>query len=130
MAGAFTNYLENKLLDLTLKQVAYLPAGCYVALYGSSPTETGAGGAECSGGSYARQSVTFSAAAEGQTSNSGVITFPAATAPSWGALTHFALFDAVSAGNMLYYSTLTTPKTISAGDVVRFNVGTLSVSLD
>jgi hypothetical protein len=40
------------------------------------------------------------------------------------------LFDASSAGNLLAYGDLTTSKTVSNGDVFRFNASSVTISLD
>lgn len=127
--GALTDYLENKLLDHVLRNVAYTPpTTVYVGLFTAAPGEAG-GGTEVSGGGYARQAASFSAAANGQTSNSADITFPVATA-DWGIITHCALFDAATAGNMLWYGTLLASKTIQTGDQFIIKVGNLTCSLD
>jgi hypothetical protein len=128
--GSKTNYLENKILDHVLKNTSYTPpATVYLALCTSDPTETGAAGTEVSGGSYARQAAAFGSASGGTSSNSGTITFPTATG-NWGTITHFAIFDASSAGNCLYYGALTTSKTINTGDVAKWNAGDLVVNED
>ena len=60
-----SNYLENALLNGTLNATTYTaPAAVYVALYTSDPTDANTG-TEVSGGSYARQSVTFAAPSDG-----------------------------------------------------------------
>jgi hypothetical protein len=41
-----------------------------------------------------------------------------------------AIFDAVTAGNMIGYATLTAAKTIATGDVFRIPLGDLDVTLD
>ena len=124
-----TNYLENALLDHVLRGVQYpCPAGIYVALFTAAPGET-AGGTEITGGSYARQGAVFTAAANGQVTNSSDVTFPQATA-NWGTITHFALLDAISGGNMLYYGALTTSKTINTGDQLKFATGGIAVTED
>ena len=59
----FSDYLENALLDHTLLGGGALaqPANIYIALYTTDPTDADAG-TEVSGGSYAREIITFSAA--------------------------------------------------------------------
>ena len=134
MAGSKSDFLENKLLDHVLGNAAYTaPATVYVALYTVAPSDTG-GGTECSGGSYARVTVTnnatnFPAASGGAKSNGVAITFVEATA-SWGTVVAFGIFDAVTAGNLLYWATLTTNKTIDSGDTANFAVGELDVTED
>ncbi len=127
--GAFTDYLENKLLDHVLRNTAYTsPTTVYVALFTAAPGEAG-GGTEVSGGGYARQAVTFSAPSAGSTSNSSDITFPTATA-DWGTITHFAIFDASTGGNMLYYGQLTSSVTVNSGQQLTIPAGNLTISHD
>lgn len=127
MAGK-TDFLENKLLDHVLRNVSYTPpATVYVGVYTVAPTDAG-GGTEVSGGAYARQSAAFSAAASGATSNSGQISFPVATA-NWGTVVAFGLFDASTAGNLLYWNTMTN-KTIDTNDQLVIPAGDLDVTED
>ncbi len=122
-----TNYLETQLLNHVLRNTAYTPpATIYVGLFTASPSDTG-GGVEVSGGAYARQIATFSAPSPDSVSNTADITFPTATL-DWGSIVSFALFDAVTAGNMLYYATLATARTVLTNDQFRFLTGSLVVS--
>ena len=124
-----TNYLETQLLNHVLRNTAYsAPTIVYAALFTSAPDETGAG-TEVSGGSYARQAVTFSAPAPDSVSNTADVTFPVATA-DWGTVVAFAIYDAASAGNMLYYANLTASRTILTSDQFRFPAGQLIVTED
>ena len=122
-----TNYLENKIAGHVFGGTAYTaPATHYVALYTTAPDDTGAG-TEVTGGSYARQSMAFTVTAD-TASNTANVEFPKATA-SWGTVTHFAILDAVSAGNMMCYGTLTASKTVASGDTLRFNAGELDITV-
>lgn len=124
-----TNYLETALIDHVLRNTTFTsPTTIYVALFTVAPDETG-GGTEVAGGSYARQSSTFSAPAPDTTSNVSDVTFPVATA-NWGTIVAFALMDAASGGNMLYYSTLTASRDIFTSDQLRFPSGQLIVVED
>lgn len=123
-----TNYLELKVLDHVLGTASYTMPTVYLGLFTAAPSDTG-GGTEVSGNAYARQAAPFAAASGGSAGNSGTITFPTATG-SWGTITHWALFDAASAGNMLVYGALTTARTIAATDTLIVNAGALVVSLD
>ena len=127
MAGNLTNYLENKLIDHFLGTTSYtMPADVYIALFTVAPSDAG-GGTEVTGGSYARQIATFSAASSGATSNDSNIDFtgmPAATTVAIG------IFDALTSGNMLLYGTLTANKTTDAGDTLRIATGDLDISID
>ena len=127
MAGNLSNYLENKLLDHFLGTTSYtMPTTVYIGLYTVVPTDAG-GGTQVTGGSYARQTAAFSAAASGTTSNTANIDFagmPAATTVAIG------VFDALTAGNLLLWGTLTANKTTDAGDTLRIATGDLDISID
>ncbi len=133
MAGK-SDYLENKLLDGVLGGTNFTqPATVYVALLTAAPTDAG-GGTEVSGGSYARAAVTnnstnFPAAASGSKANGTAIAFPTPSG-SWGVVTHFAVYDAASAGNLLYWAALTASQTISTGNTVSFAIGALVITED
>jgi hypothetical protein len=133
MAGK-ADYLENKVLDHIFNATAYTaPTTLYFALFTAAPSDSG-GGTEVSGGSYARKAVTpnttnFPSASGGSVSNGAAITFATATA-SWGVVTHFGIFDASTAGNLLYWGALSASKTVDSGDTVSFAAGALSVSED
>jgi hypothetical protein len=127
MAGNLSDYLENKLLDHFLGTTSYtMPTTVYIGLYTVAPTDAG-GGTQVTGGSYARQTAAFGAASSGATSNSANIDFagmPAATTVAIG------VFDALTAGNLLLWGTLTTNKTTDAGDTLRIATGDLDISID
>lgn len=124
-----SNYLENALINATLRNTAYTsPATVYVGLYTSDPGE-GNTGTEVSGGSYARTAVTFGAPANGVSTNSASVTFPTATG-TWGTVTHIGILDASTSGNLLYYTPLDASKSIASGDVFTISTGNLSVTLE
>ena len=123
-----SNYLENALINATLRNTTYTsPATVYLGLYTSDPGE-GNTGTEVSGTSYARQSITFGAPSDGVSTNSAAIEFPQAGG-SWGTVTHVGILDASTSGNLLYYTALAASKSISTGDVFRIAIGSLSVTL-
>lgn len=123
-----SNYLENALINATLRNTSYTsPATVYLGLYTSDPGE-GNTGTEVSGTSYARQSITFGAPSDGVSTNSAAIEFPQAGG-SWGTVTHVGILDASTSGNLLYYTALDASKTIATGDVFRIAIGSLSVTL-
>lgn len=124
-----SNYLENALINATLRNTAYTsPTTVYVGLYTSDPGE-GNTGTEVSGGSYARTSVTFGAPSNGVSTNSASVTFPTATG-TWGTVTHVGILDASTSGNLLYYTALDASKSIASGDVFTISTGNLSVTLE
>jgi hypothetical protein len=123
-----SNYLEDALINATLRNTSYTsPSVVYIALYTSDPTDANTG-TQVSGGSYARQAVTFGAPSNGVTTNSAAIEFPQATA-SWGTVTHIGILDALTSGNLLYHTPLDTAKTIDSGDIFKISSGNLSVTL-
>ena len=128
MASEYSTYLQNAIINATLRNTAYTsPSVVYVALSTSTIT---AGGSitEVSGGSYARQALTLSAPSSGATANNANITFPTATG-SWGTITDIGVYDALTGGNLLYFTPLTISKTISSGDIFQISTGNLTVSL-
>lgn len=125
-----TNYFEQMCLNPLRGTPATAPSAIYLALFLTNPGETGAG-TEVSGGSYARQSVSFSAPASTGSgimsiSNAADIVFPQATA-AWGTITYVALFDSLTAGNMLAYIQLTPAKEGINGATISFVPGELRV---
>jgi hypothetical protein len=124
----FSNYLEDALINATLRNTTFTsPSVVYLGLYTSDPTDANTG-TQVSGGSYARQAVTFGAPSNGVTTNSAAIEFPQATA-SWGTVTHIGILDALTSGNLLYHTPLDTAKTIDSGDIFKISIGNLSVTL-
>jgi hypothetical protein len=125
----FSNYLENKILDHVLKNVSYTsPTTVYVGLFTTDPTDAGTG-TEVSGGSYARQVLSVTTASGGIVTSSGDVTFPQATA-NWGTISHIGILDALTSGNLLMHTPLTTSKTIETGDILKVSSGNLTVTLD
>lgn len=123
-----SNYLENALINATLRNTSYTsPAIVYVGLYTSDPTDANSG-TEVSGGSYARTAVTFGAPSNGVSTNSAAVEFPQATG-SWGTVTHIGILDASTSGNLLYHTPLDASKTIASGDIFKIATGSLSVTL-
>ena len=129
--GGFSDYWENKILDHIFGKGSYTSPTIYVGLSTVDPTDDGSGLAEPSGNGYARTQTSASdwnAASNGSLDNASDITFAQATG-SWGTITHFALFDAVTAGNMLAHGVLSQSKTIGNSDTARFQAGDLDISL-
>ncbi len=123
-----SNYLENALLNAVLRNTSYSsPSTVFVSLYTSDPTDAGSG-TEVSGGSYARKDVTFGSPSNGVVTNSAAVEFAQATA-SWGTVGYIGLHDAVTSGNLLFHTALTTAKTIESGDIFKIAAGSLSVTL-
>jgi hypothetical protein len=133
MAMAVSNYLAVALLNEVFRNTAYTqPTVVYVALYTSNPTAADSG-TEVSGGSYSRQSVTFSApvvdSGKQTIRNNAEVVFPIATA-DWGAITHVGIRDASTTGNLLYYGALTNQRTVLSGDRIRIQTDSLALTLN
>jgi hypothetical protein len=126
--AAMSNYLENALINATLRNTSYTtPTTVYVGLYTTDPTDANTG-TEVTGGSYARKAATFGAPSNGVSTISSAIEFDQATA-SWGTVAYFGILDASTSGNLLYHGALTASKTIDTGDVFKFATSALTVTL-
>jgi len=123
MSTHASDYLENKLIDHITKKAAYTPAATvYLALF-TAYTEGGQQ-TEVADATYARQAMTFGAAAARSIATSATITFPAATT-GW-VNTHLAIMDAETGGNLLYSGEL--PKTVGAGEQLEVASGDLTAT--
>lgn len=137
MAGSFSNFLELEILDQIFGAAAYTaPATLYFALCTAAPDDASTGSTitEANYTGYARKAMTnnkttFGNAAAGAVANAAAITFDQCTAGS-STVTHFAIVDAASNGNVLAWGDLSTQKAISAGDIPEFAIGALTISLD
>lgn len=144
--AALSNYLENKFLDHLLRgQVFTPPTTVYVALMLEAPTEHGTG-LEVTGTGYARApvacnlntwagtngagSTAVSTGSSGTTSNNDIISFNAPQS-DWGVVTHIAIYDSPSGGNMLWRAQLVASKQILSGDPApNFPPAALALQLD
>lgn len=125
--AAFSDYLETKLLEHVLLGIPYTPPdNVYVALHPVSPGDDGLG-AEVVGASYERKLVTFTAVVDSSTSNEAALVWvnmPLVT------VTHVGIWDAATAGNLLFHGALLEARPLSAGDPFSFNIGDLDVAID
>lgn len=147
LATSFTDYYENLAIDHMFRGQSFSessPASYYVGLLTASCSDSSAG-TEVSGGSYARVAVTrgtsawkgthgsttgASSGTNGTISNAAAITFPAPTA-NWGSITHFAVYDASTSGNMILCQSLTASKTVNNGDAApAFAIDALTIQID
>lgn len=126
-----SDFLEDKLLDHIVKKTAYTPTACYLGLSTADPLDDASGLAEPSGGSYARKvtaDTDWDAASGGSITNATDLSFIEATG-DWGTITHFAIFDAVTAGNLLASGALSASKAVTSGNTARFLAGTITITL-
>ena len=134
MAGSFSDHWENEILDHVFKTGSYsAPSNIFIALCTSTLYDTSSSGTslrgELSGNAYARVTCdTWDAASAGATENTNPIGYAQATA-YWGTVTHFAICDHASTGNVLAHGDLGTVKNIASGDTARFATGDIDVTL-
>jgi hypothetical protein len=132
--STLTNAAENLALDwLNNVGTPTRPGTLHVALAtAASNLETPTWTEVTNANGYARQSITFGAAASGSASNSGTITFPAATGSAWGTVTHVAITTSAThgAGTVVWIGALTASKTVAVGDQLVFNVGSIVATMD
>lgn len=131
MAGLSDTY-ENRALDWVL--VTGTPtraSGTWLALYTAAPTDSTAGTEVTNANAYARQAVTFNAAASGSTANAATVTWPAATG-SWGTVAAVAVVDSAThgAGNVIAYGNLTASQAVANTNVFEILAGQLTVTQD
>ena len=124
----FSNYLANKLVDATVRNIAYTtPAVVYLALYTTDPTKEDVG-SEVDQASYTRQPVTFTEPEDGISSNANQVDWSEATS-NWGLVTHIGIRDEAGGGNLLYFKKLDNAKHILTGDKFRVDVERLNLQL-
>lgn len=123
-----SKYLQNAVVKMTLDNTLFTsPATVYLALL-TSISNDGSSYTEVSSGGYARKSISFDAAASGKTQNSAKITFSTPTA-NWGPITHVAIFDASTSGNMLFYDDFDLPITAFVDQIVRLPLGDIEIEI-
>lgn len=131
MASELSNYLADEILDwFKGTDMPSAPTTVYVALFDGDPTAAGTSGTEVTTDirPAGRLGVTWGSIAARAVTNSANIDF--GTADSNADVTHAALFDAASGGNMLCYSPLDNVRSIIAGDPVVIPSGDLNVNFN
>lgn len=125
MIAVKSSYLRDAIIQHTLGIPAYVHAGysVYLALYTDDPTIDDTG-TEVTGGSYARQALSFGAASGGAIVTDTATTYndmPATTVTHWG------IRDASSGGNLLYFGAFDLPIELNANDVLSIDAGNITV---
>lgn len=117
-----SDYLEDKLLRHVFRSETYTPpTNIYLALFTAGPADDGTG-TEVTGGSYARQIVTYAVPTTpaGRIANDAPLSFlnmPACTIVGSGTL------DALTGGNLLTYDALASPRTVVLGENLSVAIG-------
>lgn len=131
-----TNHMESLVLTGLLNgtSITLSNAKPYIGLLTSAPTDSG-GGNELAGGGYARVQVgssgqgDFSVSAEGSASNGAEFKWADATA-DWGTVTHVAVYDSATGGNMLLYGTLNSSVNVTSGDIFKIPPSGFTINMD
>jgi len=129
-----SNYAEKATLDHMFGKSTWGAVTPYLALCTADPTDAGTGSScnETSGTNYARVAITslMSAAhaTDGTITNGSAIPFATAGAGGWGTVSHFAVCDALTNGNMICYGALGASKAVADGDTVEVPIGDLDAS--
>ena len=136
--SAASNYTEQNIINALLRGTAFpLPAKVYVGLHTADPTD--AGGNEVTTGAwpaYVRRDAAdggaissgWSAPVDGVSKNAKQITYPGMDGSSSLTVTHWALYDAATSGNMLAHAALQTSRTLEPGDVFVFDINAITVT--
>jgi len=128
--AAFSNYMEDSItawINGTTFPTA--PTNTFVQLYSQDPTDAGsATGALYTRVTYAAGGWTRGTGGAGTLSNTNAITMQASAA-SAATASHFAVFDATTGGNLLFYGALSASKSIAVGDEVKFNALQLTLTV-
>src|SRR3990167_10678956 len=127
MPGGFSVYEGNVILNSVFDSGAAL----WIAWSTTAPNADGTNVTEPVGNNYSRTAITagdWATSSARATSNASAVTSATASG-SWGTISHFALYDAASAGNMIDYGTLDVSKAIGNGQSLRFAAGALDVTL-
>lgn len=117
----------SRLLDASLGTAAYTaPTGPMRLALETATGTNSAAGTEVTGGSYARQTITFAAASNGVASNSNAITFTAMPAAT---VTGVEIYDSAGTPRRHWVGALTASKTVAAGDSLSFAASSVSITL-
>lgn len=125
-----STYFANEILNwIKGTDTDTAPTTVYVALYDGNPGDDGSGGTDVTEDVRAagRVAITFGSIATKAMSNSADVDF--GTSDGAADLTHFGVWDDATAGNLLGYNALITPRTVEAADPVKFATGSLVINL-
>lgn len=127
MASGKTTTNQANTINNMLRNTQVTATSGYLALFSTAPTEAGGGTELTAANGYARIAVGLGAPASGVSTNAGTITFTASGA-AWAAIVGHAIYDASSAGNMLYYEDTVSGPTLADGDSYEFDPADVTVT--
>lgn len=124
--AAISTYLANKLLNVSLNGATFTaPSTVYIAL-GTTNQAAGDTATEVTGGSYARQALAFaSASTAASIANTGA---PSFTSMPSCTVTSISLYDAATAGNLLYFENISS-QVVNAGGTFSVPAASVTVTL-
>lgn len=132
--SALSDHMEQQLINCTLRGGTYTGSVVYVALHESDPTDAALTNTEVTDSGYNRQqahtaspSDGFTSPVNGTTTNTKIIQYPAIIDQTI-VVTHWALWDSSTGGNLILHEAMTNPKTLDATDVMSFPVGSISIT--
>lgn len=126
MADNLPNTIENQLLDALVGTAAFsVTTPIKLALVTANGNDASAG-TEVTGGSYARQTVAWTAASSGSIQNSAAINFAAMPTCT---VVGIEVFDSAGSPKRLMYGTLAVSKSVTSGDTLQFAAGSITLSL-
>lgn len=124
MIAVKSTYLRNKIIKHVLGEASYtMPTNVYLALYTTNPTIADTG-TEVTGGSYARQQLSFATAVNGAKTSNTSETFSSMPAST---VTHWGIRDASSGGNLLYFGAFDLPIQLNAGNSLPIASGDIVI---
>jgi len=111
--GSLSNYICNALLDHVFNGVFYTPpTDIYVALSSQDPLDDASGLLEPTGAEYDRRVITFQAPSNHRIIQDQIVVYLQALSGAWGTMTHYALMDSYTGGQMLAYGSFATPPVV------------------
>ena len=127
-----TTYFLNQVMGnlIKTKETPALPSEYYIGLSSTAPNISGGNVTEpLSNSGYKRVKLeNLSEPADGVITNEQAISFDESTA-NWGTMSHFVIYDALEAGNLLMYDTLSTPRNVEAATIVTIKANSLTLTL-
>ena len=127
-----TTYFLNQVMGnlFKTKESPALPSKYYIGLSSTAPNISGGNVTEpLSNSGYKRVKLeNLSEPADGVITNEQAISFDESTA-NWGTMSHFVIYDALEAGNLLMYDTLSTPRNVEAATIVTIKANSLTLTL-
>lgn len=141
--AAISDFLEPKILDAVFNNVSLGTFATHVALFTTAVNDDGSGTEVPETNGYTRVLVNTKASATSPkwalavvdgtaflVDNEDIITFPTASGGSWGTISHIGIYDAITAGFLLWHGALDVPILVNDGTTFSIPIGNLNMTLD